>query len=113
MPVRWLSPFATVLVVVVVVVVPLASLLVVVTVFVDMAPGAEVLRVVSTDDKVQRVPIAARKREAGAPSAPSSLLTAEQRKAATAPATSPAATGAAKVEEKPKPSLRTRLMGAK
>ena len=75
--------------------------------------GAEVLRVVSTDDKVQRVPIAARKREAAAPSAPSSLLTAEQRKAATAPATSPAATGAAKVEEKPKPSLRTRLMGAK
>ena len=75
--------------------------------------GAEVLRVVSTDDKVQRVPIAARKREAAAPSAPSSLLTAEQRKAATAPASSPAATGAAKVEEKPKPSLRTRLMGAK
>ena len=75
--------------------------------------GAEVLRVVSTDDKVQRVPIAARKREAAAPSAPSSLLTAEQRKAATAPATSPAATGAAKAEEKPKPSLRTRLMGAK
>ena len=34
--------------------------------------GAEVLRVVSTDDKVQRVPIAARKREAAAPSAPSS-----------------------------------------